>query len=186
MPAIDIPTLTNWLATGLIGLFFGVISAWVAYRYERRRDDIAWTREKDKLRQQFEHEKESLASQFQQKLEEINQQALHEQKSQLRSSLLAGVENPTEAITNMEHFQRELEPQRAERRIKGLIRIDTNELGVIIALATQLVNHLYHLQAQMAGRIPPNMVDSVAQVRSYIQSLQNMLMSADGVEDPHG
>jgi len=184
MPTIDIPTLVNWLATGFIGLFFGIIGAWVAYRYERKRDDIAWEREKEKLRQQFEHEKESLASQYQQKLEEMNQHVLQERELQIRNTLLRGVENPAATLANMERSQKEFEPQRAERRIKGLIRIDTNELGVIIALATQLISHLHQLQTQMAGRIPPNIVDSVAQVQDYIRHLQNMLMAADQAEPP--
>jgi hypothetical protein len=179
MTSIDVPTLINWITTGFIGLFFGVISAWVVYRYERKRDDITWEREKDKLRQQFEHEKELLASEFQLKLEEMNQQALREQGPQIRSELLRGIERPAEAIANIERTHKELEPQRAERRIRGLIRIDIDELGMILGLTTQLINYLHQLQAQTAGRIPPNMIESVVQVQHYIQQWRDMFMAAD-------
>jgi len=48
MTSIDIATLVNLIASGFIGFCFGAISTWLKYRYDRKRDDIAWEREKKK------------------------------------------------------------------------------------------------------------------------------------------
>ncbi len=73
MPSLDISTLVNWMVSGFIGLIFGLVTAWVTHRYQRKRDDIAWEREKEKLQEQFEHEKRLLELQFQQRLKELEE-----------------------------------------------------------------------------------------------------------------
>jgi len=65
---LDMQLISNWIISGLIGLLFGIISAWVTHRYERKRDDISWEHEKVKLGQQFQQEKELMELQFRQKL----------------------------------------------------------------------------------------------------------------------
>ena len=77
--SIDVPTLVKLIVSGFIGLAFGIISAWVTYRYERKRDDIAWEREKEKLQRQFEHEKLVLQAQYQQRLDELERRAIRDE-----------------------------------------------------------------------------------------------------------
>jgi len=105
MSTIDWPLLINWIVSGLIGLVFGVISAWIAYRYERKRDDIAWQREKEKLQQQHRHDQELLEIQFEQKIKELEQQLTREQTSQLRERLIQGIDNPQKTIETLQHSQ---------------------------------------------------------------------------------
>ena len=118
MTSIDTPTLVNWIVSGFIGLCFGIISAWVTYRYERKRDDIAWEREKERLQQQFEHERKLVALEFQQKLEELTQEKLQEQNSQIRSDILKGVENSAKTLEELERTRAEFAPQRAKMRVE--------------------------------------------------------------------
>ena len=74
MVVLDISKLIEWVVAGLVGFIFGVAGAWVAYRFERRRDDIAWSREREKLEARFEDEKALLELQFRQRLRELEQQ----------------------------------------------------------------------------------------------------------------
>lgn len=108
MPSLDTATLINWVVSVLIGLVFGIGSAWVTHRYQRQRDDIAWEREKTKLREQFEHEKRLLELQFQQRLKELEQQSSQQQSSRVRDEILKGVDDPDKTIEEL---------QRARRRI---------------------------------------------------------------------
>ncbi|MEM4234688.1 MAG: hypothetical protein QXU75_06040 [Candidatus Methanomethylicaceae archaeon] len=105
MPLLDIGTLVNWLVSGFIGLIFGIGSAWVTYRYQRRRDDIAWEREKEKLREQFEHDKRMLEQQFQQRIKELEYQLSQQQSLRLREEILKGVDNPAKAIEELQRAE---------------------------------------------------------------------------------
>jgi hypothetical protein len=98
---IDVPTLMNWVISGCIGFFFGVALAWVRFRYERKRDDINWEREKAKLQQQFEQDKGLLALQFQQRINELERTSIEQKNLALREELVRGLDNPEEALRGM-------------------------------------------------------------------------------------
>ena len=89
---IDWSILINWIISGLIGLIFGIAGAWATHRLDRKRDDITWEREKQKLEDNWQHEKELLEIQFKQKLAEIESQRLYEEKKKIREELLKGLD----------------------------------------------------------------------------------------------
>jgi hypothetical protein len=94
MPAIEIPTLINWIIAGLIGLVFGTASAFFTYRFERRRDDLKWQRELEKLRIEFE-------------LQALQQQKEHEQEQiaetgkRINAELTRGLDDPEKAVRSL-------------------------------------------------------------------------------------
>ena len=98
MPSIDISVLINWIISGFIGLFFGIISAWFTHRYEKKRDDIAWEREKEKLKQQFDHEVKMLEAQHQQKMIDFERQLREQRHENIRKELLRGVDDAENEI----------------------------------------------------------------------------------------
>lgn len=98
MPPIDWGTLINWVVTGLIGLIFGVIGGYVTYRFDRKRDDLLWERERAKLEQQWKHEREQMELVWQQKLQELQIQFLRDEQTRLRGEILKGIDNPFEEI----------------------------------------------------------------------------------------
>ncbi len=102
MGQMDWILLTNWIISGFIGLVFGVIGGWVTYRGNRHRDDIAWQREKQKFQENWQHQKELLEIQFEQRLKELELQLKREENERLRSTLLKGVDNPTETIVTLQ------------------------------------------------------------------------------------
>lgn len=81
MSNIDTPILINWIVSGLIACIFGAISAWLAYRYQKRRDDIAWNREKERMQHQFQNDLERLR-------EEVKQELYKQQEIAIRSEVL--------------------------------------------------------------------------------------------------
>ncbi len=131
---IDWELMINWIVSGAIGLIFGLVGGYVTYRYDRRRDDVNWQREKIKLEELYKHEKnqsdlvwrreivklneqnrrekenlkEQLEMIWQQKIEEFKIQDKHEKNIILRQELTRGLENPKEAIRNASYL-RELE-----------------------------------------------------------------------------
>jgi hypothetical protein len=139
MPSLDISTLINWLVSGFIGLIFGVGGAWVAHRYQRQRDDIAWKREKEKLRKQFEHDKKMLQLGFEQKLREVEQQ-------RIRENLLRGVESPDRTIEELQRAKQRIHtpsmlppaPKRApadtEYSSSTVVAVILTLLGILIAI----------------------------------------------------
>jgi len=117
----DAQSITNWIISGLIGLVFGIISAWVTHRYERKRDDISWQHEKEKLTQQFKQEKELVEIQFQQRLLELEKTISIQTSKEIRMSLTKGLENPEKEIKNLDRA-------RSEIRSGGLqFRLNTDE-----------------------------------------------------------
>ena len=88
---IDWSMLVNWIITGLLGVVFGTSSAWVAYRYNRKRDDIKWERdrtrreedwqrEQEKLRQQWTHEQQLREEQWKQEKQKQQEQWEHDRE----------------------------------------------------------------------------------------------------------
>jgi hypothetical protein len=71
MISIDWTQIINWIVSGAIGLLFGVIGGYITYKFERKRDDIQWEREKLKLEQQWKQEREHSEITWQRKLEEL-------------------------------------------------------------------------------------------------------------------
>ena len=108
MPTFDIVILINWVGSGLIGFLFGVATTWVTFRFERKRDDIAWKREKEKLYIQFLHDKELLILEFEQKTKELEEQLQQQQIEHIRKDILKGVDNPIQAIRDLENMRERL------------------------------------------------------------------------------
>jgi hypothetical protein len=104
--AIDIPTSINLIASSFIGFLFGIASIWITYRYQRKRDNIEWEREKLKIEKQFEQEKVLLEKQFEQRLEEKEQQLAEQHNLRLREQLLEGLDNPDRTIRDLQQSQR--------------------------------------------------------------------------------
>ena len=48
--------LGNLIISAAVGAVFGILGAMVQYRFDRKRDDIAWERKKEELLLQWEHE----------------------------------------------------------------------------------------------------------------------------------
>jgi len=105
---LDMQLISNWIISGLIGLLFGIISAWVTHRYERKRDDISWEHEKVKLGQQFQQEKELMELQFRQKLSDYERGISQQERDAIRSTLTKGLENPEKEIRVLERSQSQI------------------------------------------------------------------------------
>jgi hypothetical protein len=84
MTNFDIPTLVNWIVSGLIAFAFGALSSWLTYRNERRRDDVAWEREKEKMQRQIQNDLEKLR-------EEIKQELYKQRELMVRSEILPAI-----------------------------------------------------------------------------------------------
>jgi hypothetical protein len=174
MSAIDTSVLVNWVISGFIGLIFGVISAWVTYRYGLKRDDISWEREKTKLQQQFQHDRELLKVQFEQRIQELEQQLAHQEQLQLREKLTQGIENANQTIENI---------QRSELRLTGRrIKISPEQLLTIAALLAQAASQIEDLQRQWEGMgryIPPQLVQALIDSQHALQRIADRFMAAD-------
>jgi len=101
MQQIDWVTVSTWIVSGLIGTTFGIVSTWATYRFERKRDLIAWEKERKQQLEKFEHEQKMLELQFQQRLVELDLNFKQERLQQLRIDLLRGIDNPHQAIENL-------------------------------------------------------------------------------------
>ena len=92
MSNIDTPTLINWIVSGLIAFIFGAISTWLAYGFQKRREDIAWNREKERMQHQFQNDVERLR-------EEVKQELYKQQEIAIRSGILPTIwENLLNAV----------------------------------------------------------------------------------------
>ena len=146
MPTIDWALLINWIVSGFIGFVFGMISAWISYRYERKRDDIAWQREREKLQEQHRHDLELLEKQFQQKMIELEQQLARERTSQLRNRLTQGIDNAQETIENL---------QRSRSYVRGgmLLRVTPEFLRSIAAEFEKSASAVQELLALLQNKM---------------------------------
>ncbi len=121
MPPIDWALLINWLVTGFIGLFFGVIGGYLTYRLERKRDDIRWAREKEQLELSWKHDKEQMELIWQQKLQELEIHFLRDEQNRLRQDILKGIDNPRATIEQYIHNRESVLRQTNVEIIKSLI-----------------------------------------------------------------
>lgn len=94
MQSLDWLTYLNMLISGVIAFIFGAIGSLLAYRVDKKRDDIAWEREKEKINLQMKHEIEMFEKQLQQKLDEIKR----EERERLVSEITKGIDNPSKAL----------------------------------------------------------------------------------------
>lgn len=145
MSAIDVPTLINWIVAGFIGVVFGFSSAYFTYRLERRRDDLKWQRELEKLRMEFELK----ARQWQKEHDKERTEGLSDR---INSELTQGLDDPEKAIQSLRaldsltrspsHSGRRFNPLdsildsiRSRRRFLSSIAVFVGfVLGVIIAI----------------------------------------------------
>lgn len=134
MQQIDLPTIVSWLVSGSIGALFGALGAWVVYRFERKRDDIAWARDRKKQLEEFLHERELLESQFQQRLKEIQVQIQREDSSKLRQDLLRGIDNPREALAIIHDSMKEF----TDSHFLGLSENHSKEMDLIFRIEKML------------------------------------------------
>jgi hypothetical protein len=148
--SIDVPTLVNWIVSGFIGLAFGIISAWVTYRYGRKRDDIAWQREKEKLQRQFEHEKVVLQGQYQQRLDELERQATQS----IRDDILGKkITNYADSIAQLSYMLRRLNDstKMAVGPGEGPVYVDLSHLEQIVWEAESLARGMTALAGEIRG-----------------------------------
>ncbi len=174
MATIDFPTIINWIGSGFIGLIFGVVGAWVAYRYERKRDDISWEREKEKLQQQFTHDRDILELQFQQRIIELEKQLSEQQRSQIREDLTKGLDKPEETINNLQRFETQAK--------KYKIMASPSHLLALAALISQATNQIQHFDSLWKGTSPlisPQFVESMIQVQHTLIQVAHSLQAAD-------
>jgi len=102
----DIPFIINTIFVAAVGSFFGsIVGVWVSHHYQKKRDDITWERDKDKLKAQFAHDMELAQVQFQYKLNELEQQFRQQQSIQLRNEIMRDVNNPEAVIQAIEKVQ---------------------------------------------------------------------------------
>jgi hypothetical protein len=141
MMQIDWPTLTNWVVAGLIGAVFGACGAWVTYRLERRRDNIAWERDRKKQLDSFAHESKLLEKGFQQRLTEIEMQFRREDVMKTRQDLLKGIENPLEAVQVLHNAVSEF----TGRRSMGLSDSQSKEMELLQGIEKRLAQFLSDL-----------------------------------------
>jgi hypothetical protein len=92
---IDWATLLNWIFSGLIALIFGIIGTWATYRFERKRDDIRWQRDKQQLEEQWN-----------QKLREIELQLANQAKQERRDDIVKGLDDPARELQKLKEWIR--------------------------------------------------------------------------------
>ena len=178
MPSIDISILINWIASGIIGLIFGIIGSWVAHRYDRKRDDISWEREKEKLQQQFKHDIELLELQSQQRISELEKQLSEQQNLKIRDELTRGLDKPEETINNLKHV---------ESQIKGYtIKASPSHLLALAVLLSQVVNQIQHFDSLWKGANPlisPQLIETMIQAQHTLIQVAHSLQAADNQHD---
>jgi hypothetical protein len=81
---IDWSTFVNWIITGLLGIVFGTGSAWVTYRYNRKRDDTQWERDRKLREEDWQREQQKLKEQWEHEQQTLLQQWVHFSRSGLR------------------------------------------------------------------------------------------------------
>ncbi len=142
MGQTDWALLINWVTSGFIGLVFGIIGGWVTYRRDRRRDDIAWQKEKQKFQEDWEHQKELLEIQFEQRLKEHELQITREENERLRNTLLQGVNNPLETIDTLQRTRARLQMEHLVLRAEMFVP----ESGIIGYLRSVDIDSLSNTQ----------------------------------------
>jgi len=83
---IDLTILMYWVVPAFIGFLFGAISSLLAYRYQRKRDDITWKREKEKMQNEFSIDLTRLR-------EEIKQDLYKQREISVRTEILPTIWN---------------------------------------------------------------------------------------------
>ncbi len=53
---IDWSLIINWIVSGLIGAFFGALGIWIAYGFNRKRDDTNWKRQIEQEQNEWKRE----------------------------------------------------------------------------------------------------------------------------------
>lgn len=82
MLQLDLPALMNLIISGIIGVILGLISGWATYRYQLKRDKIAWQREQENL-----------------------------EKQAIREEIVKGIDNPKETIKQLLFLTKGLQTQ---------------------------------------------------------------------------
>lgn len=118
----DIPFIVNTIFVAAVGSFFGsIVGAWVTHYYQKKRDDLAWGREIEKLTKEFNHDIEMANLNNQNELKKLEQQFIQQQHSQIRSEIMKDVHNPEailQAIAGLQHLADE-----AQGRAPSTIRV---------------------------------------------------------------
>lgn len=106
MISIDWTQVINWIVSGAIGLLFGIIGGYITYKFERKRDDIQWEREKLKLEQQWKQEREQSEIIWQHKLKELELESeRHKQElpyQELYQKRVEGITNIYNQLVDLE------------------------------------------------------------------------------------
>ena len=120
----DAATLVNWVASGLVGLAFGLVSAWATHRFARKRDDIAWQRELAKLQHEHEQEREMAAVEFRQKMAELEDRHARESRVALKEELIKGLDHPGETLRSLLTLTTQLRKEAQSHRLMPVDNIE--------------------------------------------------------------
>lgn len=148
MGQIDWVVSMNWVISGLIGLIFGIIGGWATYRFDRKRDDIAWERDKQRIQDEWQHQKKLLESQFEQRLVELEAELKREESERLRSTLLRGVDDPAAAINRAMRAKVQLQMDYLKLNARTLV---AESRGTDLLLSLYQLDIGYLTQEQLSG-----------------------------------
>jgi hypothetical protein len=108
MTSIDWPQLINLVVVAFLSGAFGASgAAWLTHHFTEKRDKAAWEREKEKLKEEFNQQIALYNMQSEDKKRELEQQALEQQRTSVRSSILKGIGDPR-ALSEIITFQNQM------------------------------------------------------------------------------
>ncbi len=141
MPFVDLTSLLDYIVSGVVGLLFGgIIGGFITYRFDRKRDDLRWERDKQQLEKQWKHEKEL-------RLKELETQYKEEKANNLRKQLLIGVERPMESIAEAQRLSSLRLPIKRETRGGWPNVFDTSQknLGYVEIFQVGINDRIYYV-----------------------------------------
>ncbi len=177
MGQIDWVLSMNWVVSGLIGLVFGIIGGWATYRFDRKRDDLAWERDKQRIQDEWQHQKRLLEAQFEQRLEELEAQLEREESERLRNTLLRGVDNPDEAIARALRAKVRLSIDYLKISARTLVS-ESRGTDLLLSLYQLDIEHLTH--EQLSGIA--HELESANLALAVLQELQARLQRSETEE----
>jgi hypothetical protein len=132
---IDVPTLTGWIVSGLVGATFGILSAWITYRFGTETGRYFMGTRQSKATKTIRTWKRTARGCVQAKVRELGQRAQQEEHSRLGEQLMEGTENQDQAI-------RILEREQVTLGRSGRIMVSSEYVLAEAAFVTKVGTHL--------------------------------------------
>ena len=130
----------------LSGAFGASGAAWLTHHFTEKRDKAAWEREKEKLKEEFNQQIALYNMQSEDKKRELEQQALEQQRTSVRSSILKGIGDPR-ALSEIITFQNQM-----FRRGDGVLETRGSESDGVLEGCEGTMNFCY-LWSLMTSRV---------------------------------